>query len=144
MRKVFLLFLVGVGAFVAGRVTHRCAEASGRVVVLTDTVVTRDTVVVRMPEYVEIPSVRTVTVRDTVVLPAVTRVYEDTTFRAVVSGIDPRLDSLTIYPHVRTVTRTVRRPVSRWGLGLTAGVAVTPKGLSPALTVGVTYIIPLR
>ncbi len=144
MRKVFLLFLVGVGAFVAGRVTHGRAVATGRVVVLTDTVVTRDTVVVRVPEYVEIPSVRTVTVRDTVVLPAVTRVYEDTTFRAVVSGIDPRLDSLTIYPQVRTVTRNLRRPVSRWGLGVTAGVAVTPKGVSPSLTVGVTYVIPLR
>lgn len=54
-------------------------------------------------------------------------VYEDSLYRAVVSGyVDPRLDSMTVYP--RTVYQTVTNdPVSikpkkkRWGFGLQAG-----------------------
>ena len=136
-----MLVLAGA-SFAAGRLTHRCDPVAPRVVELCDTITRTDTLLVRVPEYVERPAVRTVTVRDTVTLPAVTRVYEDTTFRAVVSGIDPRLDSLTLYPQVRTVTRTLSTPPRRWGLGITAGLAVTPRGLSPAMTVGVTYTIP--
>lgn len=137
-----MLVLAGT-SFAAGRHTHRCDSAAPQVVELCDTITRTDTLRVRVPEYVEIPSVRTVTVRDTVTLPAVTRVYEDTTFRAVVSGIDPRLDSLTLYPQMRTVTRTLSSSSPRrWGLGITAGMAVTPRGVSPALTVGVTYTLP--
>lgn len=57
-------------------------------------------------------------------------VYEDSLYRAVVSGyVDPRLDSMTVYP--RTVyqveTNDVYHPVTikskkkRWGFGLQAG-----------------------
>ena len=57
-------------------------------------------------------------------------VYEDSLYRAVVSGyVDPRLDSMTVYPRTvyQTVTNDVYHPVpikskkKRWGLGLQAG-----------------------
>lgn len=57
-------------------------------------------------------------------------VYEDSLYRAVVSGyVDPRLDSMTVYPRTvyQTVTNDIYHPVSikpkkkRWGLGLQVG-----------------------
>ena len=57
-------------------------------------------------------------------------VYRDSSYRAVVSGyVDPRLDSMTVYPKTvyQTVTNDVYHPVpikskkKRWGLGLQAG-----------------------
>lgn len=57
-------------------------------------------------------------------------VYEDSLYRAVVSGyVDPRLDSVTVYPRTvyQTVTNDIYHPVpikpkkKRWGLGLQAG-----------------------
>lgn len=110
--------------------------------------VTRDTVTIRDTLRVEVPvpsavrpSVRYVTVRDTVSVRAEERVYEDSSFRAVVSGVAPRLDSITVYPETRTVTVPMPVPVRRspWGLGVSAGVAVTPRGIAPAVSVGVTY-----
>lgn len=54
-------------------------------------------------------------------------VYEDSLYRAWVSGYRPRLDSIEVYP--RTVTHTVTNDIyhatvakrKRWGLGLQAG-----------------------
>jgi hypothetical protein len=57
-------------------------------------------------------------------------VYEDSLYRAVVSGyVDPRLDSMTVYPRTvyQTVTNDIYHPVAikpkkkRWGLGLQVG-----------------------
>lgn len=57
-------------------------------------------------------------------------VYRDSSYRAVVSGyVDPRLDSMVVYPKTvyQTVTNDVYHPVpikskkKRWGLGLQAG-----------------------
>ena len=55
-------------------------------------------------------------------------VYEDTLYRAVVSGyVDPLLDSMTVYPRTvyQTVTNDVYHPIKlkkkRWGFGLQAG-----------------------
>ncbi|WP_294590839.1 DUF6808 domain-containing protein [uncultured Bacteroides sp.] len=54
--------------------------------------------------------------------------YEDSLYRAWVSGYRPRLDSIEIYP--RTVTHTITNDIyhtikvkdkRRWGLGLQAG-----------------------
>ena len=57
-------------------------------------------------------------------------VYSDSSYRAVVSGyVDPRLDSMTVYPRTvyQTVTNDIYHPVvvkpkrKRWGFGLQAG-----------------------
>lgn len=70
-------------------------------------------------------------------IPIVRKVYADSSFRAVVSGFEPRLDSLEVYPRLIAVRpHTVRRP---WGLGLNAGVCVGPRGVTPGVSVGVTY-----
>ena len=57
-------------------------------------------------------------------------VYADSSYRAVVSGyVDPRLDSMVVYPKTvyQTVTNDIYHPVivkpkkKRWGFGLQAG-----------------------
>lgn len=146
MRLYFIILITAAAAFAAGVRTGRHGnEPSSSVNVVTDTVWLTDTLRVEIPVPVERRSVRTVTIRDTVTLPATVRVYEDSAFRAVVSGIDPRLDSLTLYPTLpvvrQTMTRTIVPAKRRWGLGVTAGVALTPRGLSPAISAGVCYTI---
>ncbi|MDE6370654.1 MAG: hypothetical protein K2K92_04105 [Duncaniella sp.] len=82
---------------------------------------------------------------DTLTLRAETRVYADSNYRAVVSGIDPRLDSLVIFRPETTVTRMVtegqqvRNDTRRWSLGVTAGVTATSHGLAPGVCIGVSY-----
>ena len=72
-------------------------------------------------------------------------VYEDSLYRAVVSGyVDPRMDSMTVYPRTvyQTVTNDIYHPVvvkskkKRWGLGLQVGYGY-PGGLY--VGVGVSY-----
>lgn len=69
--------------------------------------------------------------------------YEDSLYRAWVSGYRPRLDSLQVFP--RTVTHTVTNDIyhtikvkdnRRWGLGLQAGYGY-PDGVY--VGVGVSY-----
>lgn len=126
-----------------------------------DTVFRRDTVYATIPTYSEAPAPRTVTLSrkaithcdsDSLTLRAVTRVYSDSLFRAVISGVDPRLDSLTLIRPIPTVTRSVTTSIhtnplgptsgghsSRWSLGITAGATLTSHGLIPGLTLGLTY-----
>lgn len=60
--------------------------------------------------------------------------YEDSLYRAWVSGYRPRLDSLQIFPRTvfQTVTNDIYHTVTskkkRWGLGLQAGYSY-PGGL---------------
>ena len=95
------------------------------------TVVKTDTVFISAPMAVfwQILPNDTVRIGDTL-LHRKRVVYEDSLYRAVVSGyVDPRLDSMTVYPKTvyRTVTNDIYHPVAikpkkkRWGLGLQAG-----------------------
>lgn len=97
-------------------------------------------------EFVEIKadSVRIDTVKELVFLPREYLVYKDSTYRAVVSGVQPRLDSIEIYrPTItQTITHTVRVPDrKRWGLGVQVGAGFNGKEVQPYLGVGVQFNI---
>ena len=71
-------------------------------------------------------------------------VYKDTSYRAVVSGIQPRLDSIEIYRP--TITQTVTKYVevkkkTKWGVGVQAGYGYNGSKWSPYLGAGVQYNI---
>lgn len=71
-------------------------------------------------------------------------VYKDTSYRAVVSGVQPRLDSIEIYR--KNITETVTKYVevkkkTKWGLGVQAGYGYDGKKLRPYLGAGVQYNI---
>lgn len=95
------------------------------------TVVKTDTVLISAPITVfwRILPADTIRIGDTL-LHRRQVVYSDSLYRAVVSGyVDPRLDSVTVYPRTvyQTVTNDIYHPVTtkpkkkRWGLGLQAG-----------------------
>lgn len=74
------------------------------------------------------------------------KVYEDSTYRAVVSGpaieqYGPRLDSISVYRRTVTVyqTKTVYSEPSRWGIGIQAGYGASKDGLTPYIGIGVQY-----
>lgn len=70
-----------------------------------------------------------VAVRDTivrndttyVVLPREHKVYEDSTYKAEISGVEPRLDWIEVYARTQTITSTIVKEAPRWSLGVTAG-----------------------
>ena len=70
-------------------------------------------------------------------LPMVQNVYEDTAYRAYVSGVYPRLDSIYVYPTREVVT--INKPPKRWHIGPTVGYGLTPQGFQPYIGVSVTY-----
>ncbi len=120
----------------------------------TDTVVVRDTV----RETVLVPKIRYLTRVDTVLLlvpgdtvkvpvlvPISRKVYEGEDYRAVVSGFRASLDTLDIFRKTQTVTNTVVQRVEvpgkpkRWGIGVSAGYALTPQGMKPYIGAGIQY-----
>lgn len=74
-------------------------------------------------------------------LPREEKVYADSTYRAVVSGVFPSLDSIDVYSREVFITRdrTVYVQPSRWSLGLQGGVGASKDGLSPYIGIGVQY-----
>ena len=71
--------------------------------------------------------------------------YEDSLYRAWVSGYRPRLDSLMVFPKTvyRTVTNDIYHTIApkkkRWGLGLQAGYGFYPGQSGFYVGVGVSY-----
>jgi len=120
----------------------------------TVTIVKTDTVKVDTPvpvyKYIKYNDTVTIchelrdTVKELVFLPREYMVYKDSTYRAVVSGVQPRLDSIEVYQRntVQTVTKTIRVPDrKRWGLGVQAGYGYDGKRLTPYVGIGVQYDI---
>lgn len=126
----------------------RNAPADTVVVTQTDTILSAKPVAVykyiRKTEFVEIKadSVRIDTVKELVFLPREYMVYKDSTYRAVVSGVQPRLDSIEVYrkTQVQTITKTISVPDrKRWGLGIQAGAGWNGREVQPYVGLGVSY-----
>ena len=134
---------------------------TAKTVVKTDTL--RDTVTVREPVFVTERAVRTDTVwlpvvrtrTDTVLLtsngpkdsvwavvPITQKVYADSTYKAWVSGYNPRLDSIQVYRQtiVTTKTETVVKK-RRIGIGVQAGYGYGFRygGIEPYVGLGVSW-----
>ena len=74
---------------------------------------------------------------DTVPIPITQQKYEGTNYTAYVSGFHQQLDSIEVREKV--ITNTIIKKRSRWNVGISAGYAATPTGLSPYIGIGVTY-----
>lgn len=75
-------------------------------------------------------------------IPITQKRYADSTYTAWVSGYNPTLDSIHIYPRheVITITNTIRQKPKRWGVGLNVGYGITPHhGMQPYFGIGVIY-----
>ena len=151
MKNVVIALALIAVAFLLGR---RSVKPEIVEIHRTDTVVVCDTV----RETVLVPKIRYQTRVDTVLLlvpgdtvkvpvlvPISRKVYEGEDYRAVVSGFRASLDTLDIFRKTQTVTNTVVQRVEvpgkpkRWGIGVSAGYALTPQGMKPYIGAGVQY-----
>ncbi len=149
MKKLLLLTLL---SFIAG---WQCGWFySLRHDTVRDTVVMTDTIVHNQPVVRESLVVRYRTVRlpvdtvykDTVirdsvqvVLPVTQKVYEDSIYRAWVSGYNPQLDSIKVFTHTSVVHIRDEKPQNKWHIGISSGIGLTPKGIQPYVGLGITY-----
>lgn len=151
----FIVFLVGL-VFSAGVVGYLLPHGNGGFRTDTVTVLRYDTVTAVRP----IPTERTVIRTDTltlaltdtiikndsiiVTLPVERKVYEDSLYRAVISGIHPSLDTISVRSTYRTVTVTKDR-MPRLTFGIQAGGGFDGKTIRPYIGVGVQYnLVKLR
>jgi hypothetical protein len=155
MLPVAFILIWSLAVFYAGRNWAIKRDISGYAE-RVDTLVVRDTIVQEKPVYRTISQVRTeyvpvcdtIRIQDTlfVPVPIETKVYEDSLYRAEVSGYLASLDRLEIYQQERIITQTIPvqvRERKRWGIGVQAGYGVSiPNGkpvLSPYIGIGVSY-----
>lgn len=162
MRNYVLILVLLAASFLGGLFLGRSwGSAEPEVTEVRDTLTFHDTVEVERPVPVYVSQIRTDTVRlalvDTshtvvvrdsveVEVPISRKVYEDSTYRAVISGYKANLDSLWVRNTIREiyVVRTQKTAPKRWGFDVTLGpsVLVTPKGDvhgGIGVTAGLTY-----
>ena len=128
---------------------HRTAD--NEVITITDTLVLTDTIIKMQPKPYKVTIIDTIYLPqrpqqpqqpqiDTLIRKEVT--YKDSTYTAVVGGIEPYLKSIEIYPktiYVNNNTTTTIKVRSRFGLGVQAGYGYGRNGLQPYVGVGVQY-----
>ena len=151
MKNTLIVIAIIIIAFLCGRLTKRCDPVeivrydTLPPIVRIDTV--RDTLLV--PKYVYVKQFDTI--RDTmdgnpIYLPVPISSYlftDDSTYRVEMEGYNIKARSIEVYP--RTITQTVIERIEvhgktkRWGIGISAGGALTPQGVQPYVGVGVQY-----
>ena len=125
---------------------HRTTDKE--VITITDTLVLTDTIIKFQPKPYKVTIIDTIYLpqqpqqpqQDTLIRKEVT--YKDSTYMAVVGGIEPYLKSIEIYPktiYVNNNTTTTIKVRSRFGLGVQAGYGLSRNGLQPYVGVGVQY-----
>lgn len=74
-----------------------------------------------------------------VVIPITQKIYQDSTYKAYVSGYDVALDSISVYSKTVTIRETSVMPSPRVSVGLIGGVGCSRQGFSPFIGIGVSY-----
>lgn len=129
-----ILAIVALGWICGTFLPLRCLKPAENGQIQRDTVVFRDTVRIETP--VEVVRWRdktdtmlvavtdTLRLRDTtfVVLPREIVQYADSSYRAQVSGVSPRLDWIEVFPETRIITERVTLPPKRFSFGVQVGI----------------------
>lgn len=78
-----------------------------------------------------------------VVIPITQKRYEGEGYRAYVSGYEPSLDSIFVFPKTMTIRERAYRPPNKWHVGITGGYGYgfNSKHAEPYIGVGITYSI---
>ena len=130
--------LVAAVSVLSWRLGYRSAVAESIETPKADTLIVRDTVTVEYP----VPILTTITdtllvaypdiviIHDTtfVQLPKERKEYSGKDYRAIVSGYQPSLDQIQVFPETKVVTRTISVPSrkrSHLALSLQAGYGIT-------------------
>ena len=158
LKKILFAVLLVACIFFAGFLTRECTFKTPwpTIVEHRDTIYVPDTV--KVPEPVEVERIvkdtmfvdvgETIVVHDTTYLPLPREyvTYQDSSYRAVVSGFRPRLEELEMYPKKEIITIQTEKTIvvpdkKRFGVGVQAGYGITPAGFQPYLGVGISYNI---
>lgn len=142
MRQSIILSVIiaalACGSFLIGRSAGKRA-ALAALKPQVDTMVVHDTTRVSTPvevahtvvreKVVEVPVYihTSDTVIQTIYLPREERIYKDSTYMAVVSGVDPSLDYMEVYARTQTITKTIEKAVKvkpKWSVGIQLGAGV--------------------
>ena len=153
--KTFLLIVIIFFALIASFLLGRQSageNASVRIVVVRDTVT--DTIrsirpvpvktVIARHDTLRLPVIETRTDSVLVSLPVERKTYtDDSTYTAVVSGINPSLDSIEVYRRSVYETRTITHYTkpSRISFGLQGGYGYGRNGFTPYIGIGISYNI---
>lgn len=147
--KTFLLIVIIFFALVASFLLGKQSageNASVRIVVVRDTIrsirpVPVETVIARHDTLL-LPVIETRTDSVLVSLPVERKTYtDDSTYTAVVSGVNPCLDSIEVYRRSVYETRTITHYTkpSRISIGLQGGYGYGRNGFSPYIGIGISY-----
>lgn len=147
---VALMLACGLLGYQAGRSADSPQEVA--TIYQTDTVVVRDTITRELPVPIHTHTRDTIRVQVTdtlyIELPREVKVYQDSTYRAEVSGYRPNLDRIDIYAQERIVTQHKTQIVevkrnARWGVGIQSGYGVCVTGgmikSAPYIGVGLSW-----
>ena len=146
---IVIIFFALIASFLLGRQSAG-ENASVRIVVVRDTVT--DTIrsirpvpvktVIARHDTLRLPVIETRTDSVLVSLPVERKTYtDDSTYTAVVSGINPCLDSIEVYRRSVYETRTITHYTkpSRISIGLQGGYGYGRNGFSPYIGIGISY-----
>lgn len=130
--------LVAAVSVLSWRLGYRAAVAESIETPKADTLIIRDTVTIEHPVPILTTVIDTILVaypdiviiHDTtfVQLPKERKEYSGKDYRAVVSGYQPSLDRIQVFPETKVVTRTISVPSrkrSHFALSLQAGYGIT-------------------
>lgn len=148
--QVLAVLMVVSGVLLWSDLHRRDTTPTTVVKTVRDTIILHDTITAYKPVPFNVYVVDTMWVPVTVnktdtvwaQLPRTAKVYQDSTYRAVVSGFRPSLDTISVYQRTKviTVTNNVRIPPPRWSWGVQAGVGVNAGGsVTPYLGIGIQY-----
>ena len=148
--------LVATVSVLSWRLGYRAAVAKLIEEPKADTLVVKDTVTVEFP----VPILTTITdtilvaypdiviIHDTtfVQLPKERKEYSGKDYRAVVSGFQPSLDLIQVFPETKTITQTISvapQKRSHWSIALKAGYGLTLQNSHitplPYIGAGISY-----
>ena len=156
MKQALLGILVAVVLFFSGFFVRQCTFTmpEPEIIEHRDTVTVTDTA--WFPDPIEVERI----VRDTmwvdvgdiivehdttyIPLPKEYVTYKDSSYTAVVSGFNPALEEITVYPKTQYITVQTEKVYTeykhyKFGVGVQAGYGITPAGFQPYLGLGLSY-----
>jgi len=74
-------------------------------------------------------------------VPIEEKIYEDSTYRAQISGYRPQLDWIDVFQRTQTITNYIVQPAPRFSFGVSAGPGVVYNPLNGSLHGGVAVLV---
>ena len=100
-----------------------------------------------LPDYAQIPdeNIRVGFSSDSipVEIPIIQKRYESEDYLAYVSGYEPSLDSIFVFPKTTVIRERIYKPPNKWHIGITGGYGYgfTSKQAEPYIGIGITYSV---